>query len=34
LEVNEAMIVGYAPSQIPRLDLETIGFLATTIEYL
>ncbi len=27
------MIVGYAPSQIPRSDLEIVKFLATTPMY-
>jgi hypothetical protein len=34
LQVNEVVTIGYARSWIPRLDLETIGFLIVTFEYL
>jgi len=33
LQVNEATIIGYAPSWIPRSSLEPTEFLAIALEY-
>ncbi len=34
LQVNEVVTIGYVASWIPSSDLETIGFLVVTFEYL